>query len=154
MSVHPDRLREGIHIVSLSEKDLPEIMEIESMSFTSPWSENLFRQELRNERVEVMGARFLNHLLGYVVLWHGFRETHIMNIAVHPHFRRRGIGSMLLEYAINRARMKSDVLLLEVRVSNVPAIQLYKRYGFLPIGLRRKYYSDNNEDALVMMKRL
>lgn len=153
MSISPERLKK-IRIEELTINDLWALMEIESMAFSSPWSEGIFRQEFNNPRTEIYGAKYLNHLLGYVIVWHGYRESHITNIAVHPAFRRMGIGSLLLQKAIDISTPGSDILILEVRVSNTPAIELYKKFGFKKVGLRKNYYLDNRENAIVMEKNL
>lgn len=149
MSINPEKVKR-IVIEPLTLKDLPSVLEIESMCFSSPWSVSTFEQEFSNPRTEIFGAKIFDHLVGYVIVWHGHKESHITNIAVHPAFRRMGIGSMLLQKAIDVSKHNSDTIILEVRKSNTPAINLYKKFGFKEIGIRKNYYLDNREDAIVM----
>jgi ribosomal-protein-alanine N-acetyltransferase len=89
-------------------------------------------------------------IAGYAVYWLAGPECHILNIAVHPEMRRRGVGSQIMDRILEDARrFECEEVVLEVRRSNLPAIKLYRKFGFVPILIRRRYYSDN-EDAIVM----
>jgi len=133
--------------------DLPRIIEIERLSFTQPWSPNSFQRELslsfsRTFLAIPQGDGQL--AAGYLCRWLVAGEVHILNIAVHPDFRQQGIATALLEEALAEARRKrAEVMVLEVRRTNLPARQLYRKLGFEDRRLRRNYYGPG-EDALVM----
>lgn len=135
-------------------EDLPEVMRIERASFPTPWSEGSFRGELLNNRyARYFVAEAPGHLAGYAGVWIILKEAHVTNIAVHPDYRRRGIGRRLLETLIDRAIAEGcDTITLEVRKSNFSAQALYRQYGFEPKGIRRGYYIDTNEDAIIMTR--
>lgn len=136
-------------------EDLEEVLEIEDLSFPTPWSRNSFLYELlENERALYLVAKSpLGNVIGYVGIWVIFDEGHITNLAVHPDYRRQGVGKALMLALIEAVR-KRDVrhLTLEVRRTNLAAQDLYQKLGFVHMGVRRKYYLDNNEDALIMWK--
>ena len=127
------------------------IHEIETLSFASPWSMNAFREEVKNP-VSHLWAMFLNdELLGYICFWLVDREMQLATIAVHPRFRNHGAGNALLTRMIETGLSeRAESIWLEVRESNRTARNLYEKLGFAPVGKRRRYYSDNDEDALVM----
>ena len=135
-------------------EDLPEVMVIERASFPTPWSEKAFRGELTaNDYAHYIVAELDGRVVGYGGMWIVFEEGHVTNIAVHPDYRRRGVGRRLLEALIQRAAERGcDRMTLEVRKSNTPAQQLYRSFGFEPRGIRKGYYTDTNEDAIVMWK--
>lgn len=135
-------------------EDLDQIMEIEPVAFGSHhWSRQSFINELNNP-----GGTYFSALdpetgtvCGYSGFWLIADEVHITTLAVHPDFRRQGIGELLLIKDIHLAiKVQAKYMTLEVRVSNDPAQKLYYKYGFKSMGLRRKYYQDNSEDALVL----
>lgn len=136
--------------------DLPEVLEIDRLSFALPWPERSYRFELSENSsstllVATRQEAGQTSLAGYVGYWLVVDEVHISTLAVHPRFRRQGIGSQLLAAALERAvRQGADFATLEVRVSNQAAIDLYHRFGFHVVGRRAKYYRDNDEDALLM----
>ncbi len=136
--------------------DLPAVMEIDRLSFSLPWAERSFRFELTGNdashllvvEMPVGGEARIAGFLGY---WLLVDEMHISTLAVHPEMRGRGIGELLLQAGLERAWIQgADMSTLEVRPSNRAAIALYSKYGFDQVGRRRKYYQDNNEDALLM----
>ena len=131
------------------------IHEIETLSFASPWSMNAFREEVKSP-VSHFWAMFLNdRLLGYICFWLVDREMQLANIAVHPGFRSRGMGNALLTKMVETGlNEKAESIWLEVRESNRIARTLYEKLGFESVGKRKKYYSDNDEDAIVMSLRL
>ncbi len=134
--------------------DLRGVMEIERVSFSSPWSEKMLRAEMEGNPF----ARFVlarrkrdREILGYVCYWIVFDELRIMNVAVAPLVRRRGIARLLVDHALAEGRaQRVRRMLLEVRASNEPAVSLYGRYGFIRTGVRKDYYSDPKEDAILM----
>jgi ribosomal-protein-alanine N-acetyltransferase len=132
--------------------DLPDVQLIERASFTTPWPAHAYRQELEANRlaqylVVVMGER----TVAYGGIWLMVDEAHVTTFAVHPAYRRRRLGERLLlallDLAVDRHAREAT---LEVRLSNLPARRLYEKYGFRPVGIRPRYYSDNQEDALIM----
>lgn len=132
--------------------DIPDIMVIEHEAFTMPWTEEAFRNELtHNHFAHYMVMELDGRTIGYGGLWAIVDEAHVTNIAVLQAYRGRKWGERLLDQLIHTAvneGMKS--ITLEVRVSNEVAQNLYRKKGFRPAGLRKGYYSDNNEDALIM----
>lgn len=139
-------------------EDLQEILVLESLSFSEPWTEEMFLYELSSERIaELLVARADEGLgpriVGFLCAWIVGGELHINNIAVHPSYRRRQVASQLLEELLGRAQARGVTAgYLEVRASNEAAIALYQCYGFKPIGRRRNYYDRPREDATLMRK--
>ncbi|MGQ9556373.1 MAG: ribosomal protein S18-alanine N-acetyltransferase [Desulfurispora sp.] len=131
---------------------LDQVLEIERQSFPVPWSRQAFEFELtRNDFAYYLVLLAAERVIGYAGMWVVIDEGHITNVAVHPDWRGRGLGRSLLEELIRRARQKGVVrMTLEVRQSNQVARHLYRKLGFVENGRRRKYYSDNNEDAIIM----
>ncbi len=132
--------------------DLDAVQAVERASFPVPWPANAFRHELtQNKNAHYIVAREGDHIVGYAGLWLSLDEAHVTTFAVLPEHRRRKIGERMLLSLFDRAeRLGAEWLTLEVRASNLPAQRLYEKYGFRPAGIRRRYYSDNNEDALIM----
>ena len=132
--------------------DIPDVQEIERASFPVPWPANAFRHELtQNRNARYIVARSGQQIVGYAGLWLMVDEAHITTFAVLPDYRRRKIGERMLQRLFEIAEdMGAEWLTLEVRVSNLAAQRLYDKYGFRRTGVRRRYYSDNNEDALIM----
>ncbi len=135
--------------------DLDEIVSIENASFPSPWPRRIFEREIQAKNSYKRVIRFSGSVVGYMVTWTIYDEVHILNIAVHPDFRKIGLGEMLLRDCLNFARKQAlKLAILEVRVSNISAIKLYEKIGFKTLRIRKKYYSDTGEDAYVMMYEL
>lgn len=155
--------------------DIPQVVYIDGHSFDPPWSERSYAYEVSEsnyshmvvlEREEatrpingwrrivqnLSGAREPEkRILGYGGLWHIMDEAHISTIATHPDYRRRGLGEVLLAGMIQRAlTLKASYLVLEVRVSNTGAQNLYTKYDFKTVGVKRRYYHNNGEDAYEM----
>jgi [ribosomal protein S18]-alanine N-acetyltransferase len=146
---------EDLEIVPLTEGDLGEVMQIERMSFRAPWSLNMFLQDLSFPIARCLAARVpgdaAKQLAGYIICWFVADEVHVTNIAVRKDLRKRGVATRLVEEALSLARNeRMQYCTLEVRKSNDAARVLYQRLGFEARGIRPKYYSDNNEDALIM----
>ena len=140
-------------IAPLRRRDLPAVVRIERRTSTNPWSIDLFRGELalpevsRSYRV----ARLGRHLVGYGGLMFVVDEAHVTTLSVHPDHQRKGIGARLLLELIRDARTRGvRALTLEVRMGNQAARALYERFGFAPAGIRKGYYAEVGEDALVM----
>jgi len=137
----------------MSESDLPQVLEIEHVSFTTPWDISSFKYELGHKNTILKVAVFNEQVVGYVCIRTILDVTHILNLAVLPKFRRLGIGSMLLRNALEELKeSKSDIRLitLEVRESNIAAIKLYEKFGFKVRGKRIGYYQKPHEDAVIM----
>ena len=131
--------------------DIEKVIAIERASFQFPWSTRFFLDELQVDCARSILAEVEGRIVGYVLFWFLPEEVDIHNIAVHPDFRRHGIGRLLLEQVVATARRQDRVrVTLDVRFSNVPAQNLYRSFGFVTRGVRKGYYSDNGEDALVM----
>lgn len=137
-------------------QDLDRIIEIEQLSFTLPWSRSSFYQELTNNPyARYIVLEYDRQVIGYCGMWLVMDEAHITNIAVLPQFRGKKLGEALMRQAMALAREEgAKTMTLEVRVSNVVAQSLYRKLGFLNGGIRKRYYSDNQEDALVMWVKL
>ncbi len=134
--------------------DLDAIERIERVSYPTPWSRSMFATELAKPSSLSLGAVDESDVLvGYLVLSRYVDAWHVMNVAVAPEWRRRGVATALLERLLDDTRDDAQRgYTLEVRVSNVGAIALYERFGFRPKGVRRGYYTDNREDALIMWR--
>ena len=130
---------------------MAEIMAIERIAYSYPWSERFFRQELQVECARSLLVQLDGRIVGYILFWLLPGEIDIHNVAVHPDFRRRGLGRRLLERVVSEARSRASTrITLEVRKSNLPAQKLYESMGFAYNGVRKNYYSDDGEDALLM----
>jgi ribosomal-protein-alanine N-acetyltransferase len=132
--------------------DLPAVHAIERASFAVPWPDDAYRNEITTNRLaSYVVARADDSVVGFAGLWVMVDEAHVTTFAVDPRWRGRGVGQRLLlallDIAVARRAREAT---LEVRLSNVPARRLYEKYGFRPVGLRPRYYSDNGEDALIM----
>lgn len=143
-----------IKIRSMVKSDIDKVMEIEYLSFSVPWSFESFVMEVtKNRCAHYIVAEVDGKVAGYGGFWVVVDEGHITNIAVHPDFRGQGVGSAIVEGLIELAKTKGITsMTLEVRESNLVAQLLYKKYGFKPVGKRKGYYQDNNEDAVIMWK--
>lgn len=142
-----------IEIVKMTMEDVGEIAALEKECFRMPWSEQSFRDEMNNPLAVYLIAKDGAKCIGYAGFWNVSGEGGITNVAVLPAYRRQGVGSMLLSEMIKAAEtLKLDLLTLEVRKSNSAAQGLYSKFGFEIIGERKRYYSDNREDALIMTK--
>ncbi|MBI3182007.1 MAG: ribosomal protein S18-alanine N-acetyltransferase [Myxococcales bacterium] len=137
--------------------DLPAVDALERAAFRNPWSLELMRRELTHEwstiyLAEEADAAGGKRLLGFMVFWLVHDEVHVLNVAVAPAQRRRGVGRALLQAALERGRRHRCVLAtLEARRSNAAALGLYKSFGFREVGVRPNYYADDGEDAIVMV---
>jgi ribosomal-protein-alanine N-acetyltransferase len=132
--------------------DLPTVQAIEEASFTTPWPPHAYRSEIETNRLaQYIVARVGGEVVAYAGMWMMVDEAHVTTFAVHPRWRRQRIGERLLLTLLDLARgRRAPEATLEVRLSNLPARRLYEKYGFRPVGLRPRYYSDDNEDALIM----
>jgi ribosomal-protein-alanine N-acetyltransferase len=142
----------------MKEKDLPMVMEIETMSYPNPWQISSFKGEIDNRPISnpyVVIYRPLEKIIGYVIYWHVRNEVQISNIAVSPEYRQLGVGEGVLRKVLVEMRHKNaEFVFLEVRPSNLIARNLYEKLGFAILGLRKGYYRNPSEDAIVMGKSL
>jgi len=144
-----------IEIGPMTEGDLDEVMQIERVSFRAPWSPGMFRQDLVFPLARCLAAKLAEagtrRLAGYILCWFVADEVHVTNIAVRKDLRQQGVATRLLEEALCQARREQmRYCTLEVRVSNEAAKGFYRKFGFEARGIRPKYYSDNDEDAMIM----
>ncbi|GIP16333.1 ribosomal-protein-alanine acetyltransferase [Paenibacillus montaniterrae] len=132
--------------------DLPSIMKIEQDSFATPWTEEAFRNELTNNMfAQYMVMEYEGEVIGYAGMWIIVDEAHITNVAILTPYRGQGLGKLLMAELQRTASFLGAVrMTLEVRASNEIAQRLYRRYGFVNSGVRPGYYSDNQEDAIIM----
>jgi [ribosomal protein S18]-alanine N-acetyltransferase len=143
----------AIEIKTLRLADLTDVEEIERRAYVTPWSRSMFASELGKPTSVCLGAFEGDQLVGYVVNSRYVDAWHVMNVAVDPDYQGRGIATRLLERLFElTADDGRDGYTLEVRVSNADAISLYEKLGFEARGLRRGYYTDNREDALIMWR--
>lgn len=147
---------EAIKIRAMRKEDIPEVSEIENLSFPSPWSSNIFFSELEKESFAFYDVlEYRDRLVGYGGYWKIKNEAHLVTFAIHPSFRRMDLGTKLLEHLLKNAQDQSlDTITLEVRDSNLAAQRFYQRFGFKKIAVRACYYSDTEEDAIVYWKKL
>ena len=142
-----------VKIVKMQRADVDNVIAIEEKAYGEHhWSKESFLNELSNDLARYYSAFDIEgNLVGYAGCWQILEEVHITNIAVSPDFRRKKIGERLLKQIIDDCyKNMAKYITLEVRVSNKPAINLYEKYGFKSLGVRKGYYQNNNEDALIM----
>jgi ribosomal-protein-alanine N-acetyltransferase len=146
-------VKTAVDLRPLALADLNAIEQIERRSYPTPWSRSMFAGELAKPTSMCLGAFEDDQLAGYLIISRYVDAWHVMNIAVAPQFRRRGIATALLQKLFEQTEDGSRRgYTLEVRVSNEGAIKLYERLGFTARGTRRGYYTDNREDALIMWR--
>ncbi|MCC7202912.1 MAG: ribosomal protein S18-alanine N-acetyltransferase [Nitrospirae bacterium] len=143
---------DNLVIEDIEEDDLSQVMEIEKEAFSDPWTVDMFYSELYNTFSHMWGVKSgSGRLTGYICFWSVVDEAHILNLAVHKDYRRKGIASKILLSALDYWKNSGvKTVLLEVRRSNTAAQELYRKFGFHVIVSRTKYYRNPVEDALVM----
>lgn len=142
-------------ITMMDQNDIDEVLDISSKSFHIPWSRNSYENELTNPNARYFIAKYDNKVIGFAGTWIILDESHITNIAVDPEFRNMKAASRLLEELISYCRNQGcTAFTLEVRKNNEPAKNLYLNNGFKLEGVRKGYYQDNKEDALIMWLRI
>ena len=139
-------------IREMGESDIARVMEIERASFITPWTEGMFRSQLRFKDVAINLVLVEEEtIIGYAAAWIAYDEIHLLSIAVVPERRRHGFGDTILDAVMKRGTVRGAArVILEVREGNAAARAFYLTRGFLEIGKRRRYYSDTGEDAIVM----
>lgn len=147
-------MKDSVIIRKMKLSDIDSVVDIEKNSFPIPWTRGAFTIELRNNKLaKYCVAETGGSVVGYGGMWLIMDEAHITNIAVHPEYRGRGIGKKLIEALIEEvSKVNVYKMTLEVRRSNIAAQTLYKKYGFVPCGIRPEYYLDNREDAIIMWR--
>jgi [ribosomal protein S18]-alanine N-acetyltransferase len=143
---------EPLEIRRLSYADLPQVIAIERRAFPTPWSLAMFVLELSKPSGICLAAIREGRIVGYMICSRYDTVWHVMNVAVHDGLRRQGIASSLLRHLFERADVPGEQYTLEVRTSNASAMALYEAFGFRSAGLRRGYYHDNKEDAVIMWR--
>ncbi|ATB47634.1 ribosomal protein S18-alanine N-acetyltransferase [Corallococcus macrosporus] len=149
--------RHGYSIRQMTAEDLPAVMLLEKAAFKNPWSQDLLKRELQHEWSTILLVEEEREgqgpeLLGLAIFWIVHDEVHVLNVATAPQHRRRGVARAVMDEVLARGRARRCTLAtLEVRKSNEAALQLYRAYGFRPVGIRPNYYVDEGEDAVVMV---
>jgi len=141
-----------LEVEPMSLEDIPDILRVEALCFSTPWPRNAFHNELTENRLaHYFVGRCGDEIAAYGGLWVILEDAHITTVAVHPGFQRQHYGERMLVRLLEEAVERGACwITLEVRESNVAAQELYKKYGFTIVNTRRGYYSDNDENALVM----
>ena len=148
-------LEQELQIVFLSREHVDDLAGLEKLCFTLPWDETQFSRLMTGEHFKVLGIMDCGELKGYLSFLHVRDQAEIMNLAVHPGKRQKGLGKKLMKALLDYCRIHGvQWISLEVRMSNVPAISLYQGFGFKETGRREKYYTDTGEDALVLQLEL
>jgi ribosomal-protein-alanine N-acetyltransferase len=144
----------NMEIIPTLLEHIDDIMIVEKLSFKIPWTRESILEEIKNNKLaRYLSVKVNGRVVGYAGMWCVCNEGHITNIAVHPEFRSAGLGTRLIESLIDTAKREGiSSLTLEVRKSNIIAQNLYRKFGFEECGIRRSYYADNGEDAIIMWK--
>ena len=158
------RARARLEIRRMRPDDLEDVMVIERAAFRHPWSPELFRRELEHDWSTILVAiepltsasgKGSERIIAFLIYWLVHDEVHILNVAVAPEHRRKGIARMLMAETERRAYQAGAALMtLEVRRSNQSALDLYREFDYRAVGVRPNYYVDEGEDAIVMVKEL
>lgn len=135
-------------------KHIPDVLKVERVSFLTPWSDHAFTYEILYNELSYYTVALLDDVVvGYAGMWMILDEAHVTNVAVAPTHRNRKIGRLLMQQLMNKAVQNGiNRMTLEVRPSNAYARRLYKSLGFKELGVRKNYYTDTNEDAIIMWK--
>lgn len=148
-------MENNIIIRPMTIDDVDEVYKVEEDCFVDPWSKDSIRKELKNDLARYLVAERDNKIVGYVGVWFVVDEGHITNVAVHSDYRGKKIGDRLVKEMVELCKENNLVAMtLEVRTSNTVAQNLYRKYGFKMGGIRKEYYSDNKEDAIIMWNQL
>ena len=138
----------------MKKEDVPQVARIERENFSVPWSENAFLESIQKDYTLYVVAEEEGEILGYCGLYQAYNQGEIVNVAVDGKVRRRGVATKLLEFLFfESVKREIDSFFLEVRESNAPAIGLYESFGFEQVGIRKNFYEQPRENAIVMWKR-
>ena len=143
-----------IEIVPMTEEHLDDVVGLEEAPVYNPWRSSEFEREVKENKMAIYYVAVeAGRVIGYAGMWHVVMEGHITNVGVLQEARRKGVGSMLMEKIIEVAvEKKMEGITLEVRMGNAPAQALYHKFGFKAEGIRKNYYADTKEDAIIMWK--
>jgi len=143
-----------IDILTFELSHIDEVLKIDNMCFSIPWSRESFINEvLENKFARYVVATFDNKIIGYAGMWLIADEAHITNVATHPEYRGIGAASSMFDALLSICKTESITsMTLEVRESNLAALNLYRKYDFIEEGIRKEYYADNKENAIIMWK--
>ena len=148
-------MENNIIIRPMTIDDVDSVYIVEEDCFVDPWSKDSIKKELKNNLARYLVAQLDNKIVGYVGVWFVVDEGHITNVAVHSDYRGKKIGDKLVKEMVELCKENNIVAMtLEVRASNTVAQNLYRKYGFKMGGIRKEYYSDNKEDAIIMWNQL
>lgn len=148
-------MENNIIIRPMTIDDVDEVYTVEEDCFVDPWSKDSIRKELKNDLARYLVAEIDDKIVGYVGVWFVVDEGHITNVAVHSDYRGKKIGDRLVKEMVELCKENNLVAMtLEVRTSNTVAQNLYRKYGFKMGGIRKEYYSNNKEDAIIMWNQL
>jgi ribosomal-protein-alanine N-acetyltransferase len=144
-----------MHAEPMQLEDLEVVLTIEQSSFPTPWSRNMFIEEMENQNSRLVAFKIDGSIVGYVCFWAVLDEAHLLNIAVHPSRRHQGLGRLIMA-EIENLCIKEELkrIILEVARRNTVARELYRKCGFHSIGFRKNYYTVTKDDALIMEKYL
>lgn len=141
----------NLKIEEMKLDDIDGVFEVEKNCFEDYWSKDSFKKELSNNLAKYLVAKVDGKVVGYVGIWFVVDEGHITNVAVHENYRGKKIGDKLIKELVQVCKDNKIVsMTLEVRASNTVAQNLYRKYGFKMAGIRKEYYSNNKEDAIIM----
>jgi len=142
----------SLEIRKMTLDDIPAVVALDQMSFSLPWPERSFRFELTdNPASRSWVAEVDGRIVGMIVNWLLVDEVHVATIATHPDFRRQGIAKKLLSHSLHYMAGEGAISsFLEVRESNIAAREMYRKFGYIEVGRRKRYYKDNDEDAILM----
>ena len=135
----------------MHEMDVDGVLAVEQQSFTTPWSRNGFVTEMKNELAYYLVMVYSGKIIGYAGMWIIVYEAHVTNVSISPEYLGQKLGQQLMTELIERAKVRGAVsMTLEVRAANTIAQSMYKKFGFVSRGIRRNYYTDTHEDAVIM----
>lgn len=144
-----------VKVVPMTEKYIDDVAVIDESCFHIPWTKNDFAREIKENKLAIyfVAINECDKAVAYAGMWHVINEGHITNVAVLPEYRGQGLGDLLMDSIDDKAvELEMIGVTLEVRISNYAAQKLYTRHGYKPEGFRKKYYTDTNEDAVIMWK--
>lgn len=143
-----------IKICNMDLSHVDDVVLIENLSFKTPWTREAFISELTRNKCAVYRVAVKDErVVAYAGMWIMLDEAHITNVAVHPEYRGMGLGTMIMRDIIEYAgRNNVNAMTLEVRTGNISARKLYKKFNFIEVAVRKKYYQDTGEDAIIMWK--
>ena len=142
-----------MNITEMNASRVPQVAQLEQLCFADPWSEKSIASELTSKWSYWLVAVEDDRVVGYIGSQSSIDESDVMNVAVHPDYRRKGIAENLINHLVEELKNRGGhALLLEVRASNAPAIALSEKLGFLQVGCRKNYYHNPREDALILRK--